>query len=282
MKLIVVTATTNLTQALPCIRSWRCAEQGLGLVIVINGGPRIYLIPDDLVGMAGALSIVYADEYLGTVPAFNRGVTDAFAGADDAEIYACLHDDLEILDPDWAKKVETLFKRHPSCGLAGFGGAIGLGDPEIYQKPYAPMQLARVGFRSNMPEAEKHGIRSMLPERVACLDGFSQIGRREFFLGIHNPETRPGPEQQPWQALEDIGIIHHFYDGALGCLAARYGWETWYLPIACQHYGGRTAVGDTGYQAWAQATIPGGDHGFWEQAHKHGYEEFRDVLPLRV
>ena len=69
---------------------------------------------------------------------------------------------------------------------------------------------------------------------------------------------------------------------ALGCLAARYGWETWYLPIACTHYGGRTAVGDPGYPAWAPPQVEGGDQGFWAHAHRTGYDAFRDVLPLRV
>jgi hypothetical protein len=277
VKLCVVTATTNLRRAQACVESWG----DVPTIIVLNGvGERVGPLPAE----PAWFNLIETPHYLGTVPAFNLGVQDALK--EGFEIIACFHDDLELQDPDWATKVETHFKRHPACGLAGFGGAIGLGDPQIYQTPYDPMQLARVGFRSNMPEAEIHGIRSLLPEQVACLDGFSQIGRAEFFKGDHlrgtfiNPLTERKPP--PWQALEDLGIIHHFYDGALGCLAARYGWETWYLPIKCVHYGGRTAVGDQGYQHWAANTIPGGDHGFWEQAHRHGYREFRDVLPLRV
>jgi hypothetical protein len=120
---------------------------------------------------------------------------------------------------------------------------------------------------------------------VACLDGFSQIGRREFWQGLRYDRgevTDFGAGGPPWTVLQDLGIVHHLYDGLLGCLAARAGWETWYLPIACRHYGGRTAVGDRGYQAWAAAQPQGGDHGFWREAHRIGYEAFRDVLPLRV
>jgi hypothetical protein len=262
MKLCVVTATTNKAQAQSCINSWGTVDS----IVVTNGT---------------------ADEpYLGTVPAFNKGVREALAM--DYDIIACFHDDLEILDPDWAKKVLTHFTRHPSCGLAGFGGAIGLGDSEIYQKPYDPMQLARVGFRSNMTNAEAHGLRSLLPERVAVLDGFSQIGRREFWIGLrqgvaYEPRWYPASTTPNlFKEMEALGVTHHFYDGMLGCYAKRLGWDAWYLPIACHHYGGRTAVGDRGYQQWASQQVEGGDHGFWTKAHEIGYWEFKDVLPIRL
>jgi hypothetical protein len=276
MKLCVVTATTNYEQAQGCIDSWG----DVPLVIVQNGRNTVTLNRPER-----EMQIISSVDYLGTVPAFNLGVQAALEEGYD--LIACFHDDLELADPEWAHKVETHFTRHPSCGLAGFGGAIGLGDSNIYQIPYKPDQLARVGFRSNMRDAELHGIRSRLPERVACLDGFSQIGRREFFDGWQLVPDLVGytvrhTRQQPWQHMVDLGVSHHFYDGMLGCYAKRYGWEVWYLPIACHHYGGRTAVGDRGYQSWAQQQVQGGDHGFWQRAHEIGYSEFRDVLPIRV
>jgi hypothetical protein len=148
------------------------------------------------------------------------------------------------------------------------------------------MQLARIMFRSNMVNAEMHGIRSLLTEQVACLDGFSQIGRRDFWYGEHTHTHRADGaakgDVRPWTYLEQLGVVHHFYDGMLGCLAARYGWETWYLPVRCDHHGGLTAVGDRGYQEWAKTKTTEGDHGFWTEAHEIGYREFRDVLPLRI
>jgi hypothetical protein len=261
--LVVVTATTDRERARGCLESWGAVP----VIIVDNGGDR---------------------PYLGPVPAFRKGVDQALEQCPDAEIIACFHDDLELLDPQWVSKVLRHFDRQPSCGLAGFGGAIGLGSDRLYYSPYDPMQLARIGFRSNMTNAEAHGSRSLLTERVACLDGFSQIGRREFWLGYVAPEFKgiqPCTGQtvyRPWTYLESLGVRHHFYDGMLGCLAARYGWETWYLPIACHHFGGRTAVGDAGYQAWAETQVANGDQGFWKEAHRLGYDTFRDVLPLRV
>ncbi len=274
MKLCVVSASTDLERAWPCIKSWGDVET----ILVLNGdhavdSPRI---------QSSRHTILLRQEYLGTVPAFKAGV-DYTLEHTDADIIACLHDDLIIQDPLWGDKVIRRFTQHPEIGLLGFGGAIGLGDADLYQKPYQPQQLARIGFRSNLQDAEVHGIRSLLAERVAVLDGFSQVGRRAFWEG-HSLNTRIAhPEPfRPWHVLADLGIVHHFQDGALACVAARYNWAVWYEPIRCQHLGGQTAVGDEGYQRWAQQQVEGGDHGFWQHAHKTAYAAFKDVLPLRI
>lgn len=267
-RLAIVTASTNIERATACLDSWReTARTEPKILIVANGGET-------------------GEPYLGTVPAFRQGI-DQLLAEGDAGVIACFHDDLEILEDGWDEKVLRLFDREPRCGLAGFGGALGLGDPGIYQQPYDPMQLARILFRSNLVNAELHGLRSLLTERVACLDGFSQIGRRDFWYGEHR-EAPAGQaakgDTRPWTYLEGLGVIHHFYDGMLGCLAARYGWETWYLPVRCDHHGGQTAVADQGYHAWINEKTKSteGDHEVWKAAHQIGYEAFRDVLPLRL
>ena len=71
-------------------------------------------------------------------------------------------------------------------------------------------------------------------------------------------------------------------DAALACLAKRFGWEVWCLPVACHHHGGLTAVADARYHAWARQQRPHGDLTFWAEAHRIVYDEFRDVLPIRV
>jgi hypothetical protein len=264
----IVTATTNLERAQPCIDSWRKTSHQRVPVLIVQNGPPIR-------------------EYLGTVPAFREGVADILQNYTEIDIIACLHDDVEITEHDWDEQVLRAFDHHPEVGLLGFGGAIGLGADGLYREPYDPMQLARVGFRSNMIDAEAHGIRSLLPEPVACLDGFSQIGRRAFWAGLTHGEWRAGSPGNghlvgPWDYLAQRGIVHHFYDGALGCLARRAGWVTYYLPVACRHLGGQTAVGDPGYQDWAATQTEGGDRGFWETAHRTCYTLFEDVLPLRA
>jgi hypothetical protein len=228
-------------------------------------------------------------EILGVVPAFNVGVARALH--DGAQIIACLHDDLLIEQDGWDETVVNLFKACPRAGLCGFGGARGLGSDDLYKTPYQPMQLARQGFRSNMRHAEAHGIRSEVAEPVACLDGFSQIGKREFWEGFTERTLRTGEghqillngeETNLFAVMEAWGMIHHWYDGALGAFAKRLGYMVWYLPVACHHYGGRTAVADTRYTEWAKTQVTDGDAGFWEAAHRIGYAEFRDVLPIRT
>lgn len=280
MPFAIVTATTNIERARPCIESWllRATDPDRIPIFVIHNGPERPIV-EDLSFAGHPAAWLHRDEYLGSVPAFRRGVDVALQAA---EIIACLHDDFEILEEGWDQKVIQAFKRHPQMGLAGFGGAISLGHEDMYRKPYDPMSLARGGFRSNLVDAEVHGVRSLLSEPVACLDGFSQIGRRGFFAGQYGLHKSKIDGPRPWQLLEDMGIVHHLYDSLLGAIAARHGWETWYLPLRAQHHGGRTAVGDAGYGDWAKTQIEGGDHGFWQKAHQIGYEAFEDVLPLRV
>ena len=268
-RLGIVTASTDIPRAGACLRSWAASATSTTPL-------RIHIVPGR----------TEEGHYKGTVGAFREGI-DHLLQEPDLAVIACLHDDVELLERGWDERVMGFFLRHSRAGLLGFGGALALGADDLYDQPYDPMRLARQHFRSNLLDAEAHGIRSLVPERVACLDGFSQVGRREFWEGFEGPlaDRRDGDRQptyrRPWTELKALGIIHHFYDGLLGCLAARHGWETWYLPVRCRHYGGRTAVGDPGYQRWAEQAH-GGDRQIWEQSHRIGYEAFRDVLPLRV
>jgi hypothetical protein len=238
-RLAVVTATLGPDS--PCVDSWsRLAAYDVPVYTVRN--------------------------QMGVVPAFAQGV--ALAHKDGVEIIACLHDDLILEQPDWDLVVQAWFDEHPDCVLAGFGGGKGLGASDIYITPYDPMQLARVDFVSNMRDAEAHGRRVTQPTRVACLDGFSQIGRAGFM-------------RNSYEHLMRLGIRHHCFDSHLGVLARQAGKEVWMLPVKCHHLGGRTAVGNAEYQQWAKEQHPEGDHGFWVEAHKACYEDARGWLPLR-
>jgi hypothetical protein len=249
-----------------------------------------------MTGHSNAQPIVLAawQDYLGPVPAFKIGVDLALQVTAPDGIIACLHDDLLIEEPNWDAKVRSFFNTYPDCGLAGFGGGTGLGADDIYRSPYGPMQLARQDFVSNMRDAEAHGRRSTLPVQVACLDGFSQIGRVRYWQGVG---AEGGVEGRPFDRLTAAGVIHHAYDAYLGAYAIDRGWQVWMLPIRCHHYGGQTAVGDAGYQQWAkQQTIKGigvdpetqelvtieGDTKLWIDAHRIVYDLLRGVLPLRI
>lgn len=231
----------------------------------------------------GRRAAYYSSEILGVVPAFAIGVQRALE--DGADIIACLHDDLLIQQYAWDLTVKHFFYAHPRCGLVGFGGGTGLGAGDIYQTPYNPMQLARQDFVSNMQDAEAHGRRGLVPERVACLDGFSQIGRREFWRGFgadrpnvicptckstgfgasawkagqclfcDGTEGGDPPQSDLFSLMQSWGVVHHFYDGMLGAFAKRLGWEVWMLPVAVHHLGGQTAVGDPAYHQWANQQL---------------------------
>ncbi len=202
----------------------------------------------------------------GVVPAFAQGVALAFA--EGAEAVVCLHDDVRIEEDDWDLQVLEALAR--GVKFAGFGGGTQLGSADLYHTPYDPMQLARGGFVSNLRDAEAHGRRSRSPEQCVVFDGFCQIGTKDWF-GV------------AWQTLAKSGYIHHWYDGALACLAARAHVQPGLMiPVACHHYGGQTAVGSAAYQAWARTQHPEGDQGFWLASHAKGYEQFGDVLPFTV
>jgi hypothetical protein len=288
MTLAIVTATLDGKRCHDTAAMWiATATQPHRLYVVLQGQRAADWTPYSP-GLSGwQIKGLRRAEILGVVPAFALGVQKALE--DGADVIACLHDDLEITGFGWDLQVERWFEDHPKCGLLGFGGGTGLGDADIYQTPYNPMQLARKQFGSNMRDAEAHGERWTEPRRVACLDGFSQIGRAEFWAGLSPGGFLYKGDRDRWFGTDNLfarlrtaGVIHHMYDGALGAFAAKYGWETWFLPIACHHHGGLTAVGDPRYAEWAKTQHPDGDAGFWQQSHRAVYEMFRGVLPIRV
>lgn len=263
----VVTATVNRERAEPCFASWvEHAAGSFAVVVVENGGP---------------------EPYLGPVAAFRVGVEQLLKQHPACEVIACFHDDLVIFDYDWDREVLACFERRPTVGLAGFAGSGALGTEALYQAPYDAEQLARRGYRSNASDAEAFGARQLEPGPIVCPAAFSLIARRCFWNGFTEPEWRTKQSRRkvyprPWAVVDDLGIVDHFYDGALACLARRGGWGVWYLPVRCRHLRGQTTDTDPGYRHWADEEIDGGDRGFWEAAHRIGYETFRDVLPLRL
>lgn len=212
-----------------------------------------------------AYPVVMMEGSFGVVDTFHAGCLVAWREFRPG-IIACLHDDVRIDDRRWADVVVSFLEKYPQIGLVGFGGARGLGESWIYERPFEPMSLVRKDFISNMDGAEQHGRRVDIPTRVACLDGFSLIGRAELMLA-------------GWHLFHGLGIVHHAYDSAFGALAQRWGLETWMLPFRCHHAGGMTAVGDPRYAEWAKEKH-GGDKEVWWNAHLQVWREFKDVLPF--
>lgn len=187
-----------------------------------------------------------------------------------ADIIAFLHDDVEVHEEGWDKKVVDWFKTHPKCGMVGFGGATGLGTDSLYKERYDYHQLARLNFISNMVDAETHGTRVEEPTRVVVLDGFSQIIRREAYAEVGG-----------WKTVRNMGITFHMYDAAMACLMAEKGWEVWMLPLLCSHSGGRTSTSKH-YDGWLRRQGVNGDQQVHSEAHKIIYRRFKHILPLRL
>ncbi len=215
--LVVCTASGNLAEALPRIAGWQAkASFDWPLVIVENGGVT------DLRPDAGSVVVERTPQWLGSVPAMARAMLAAqMKFGQRAEVIVALHDDVEIDQAGWDAEVLSHFATHPQCGLAGFSGALGLGSSDIYQAPYSSMQLARQDFRSNLREAELHGIRSLEAERVICHDGFSLIGRASWWL--YGKSAHGKAKATPWDVMTAAGIVHHCYDSLLGPLGQPLG-----------------------------------------------------------
>lgn len=284
-KLVVVTATTDAGRFNTFARELDFHAENPVPVVVIGQKNTAWL------PLRQGL-LVNVPDYLGVVPAFARGVEMALRAYPQAEVIACLHDDVLMREADWDSKLLSHFDQYPSCGLAGFGGAWGLGDEQAGQGEYRPTWLVRRGFMSNMPDAEVHGSRFRVARPVAVLDGFSLCFHRSFLGGHHRDASEEHPERywighEPsslFDVLEQWGVVHHAYDAAMGAFAKQLGWETWYLPFACRHLGGQTAVGDAGYAEWAKAQTADsrGDQRFWEEAHGIVWSKLGHLLPFEV
>ncbi len=287
LRLVVLTAMIDPEKTVDLWASWRAQAvldwDGFALV---NGGDveRDRGFGDDgytadLIQLTRGGSLVHRRGVMGPVPAFREVfVHGAFQDRmpDQNTIVAFLHDDVRIVERGWDAKVLEAFK-DPTVGMVGFGGALGVGREGMYREPFDPMSLARHDFRSNMRDAESHGVRTTEVQRVAVLDGFSLIGRAPLM----------------WSALMKLiarKVVHHAYDVAFGCETRRAGLKTLLLPIACHHHGGMSAVANPKYQEWAKANfvVPGercdavGDQAVWLHAHRQVWDEYRDVLPFRV
>jgi hypothetical protein len=228
---------------------------------------------------------IVENQYLGVVPAFRVGVEVFLRKYPDVEVIACLHDDLVLFEQGWDQQVLAALS-DPGVGLAGFGGWTAVGTTDLYEGGYDAEALAGFFYRSNRTDAERWGLRQVHVEPVVAVSPFSQIGRRAFWAGFTEAEARTRQSRRrrfprPWAIVDDAGMVDHFYAAALGCLARRGGWQVRSVPTRCRHLGGVTTR-DPRYHEWAAAETEGGDRGFWEAAHRIGYEQFKDVLPLRL
>jgi hypothetical protein len=271
--LVVVTATADYDRAQTFLETLYSGADNAPPTVLVTQGSKAQRM------RVASGVVVHSAEFLGVVPAFALGCEYALRTYPQAEVMACLHDDVLLHERRWDTLLVNHFQQYPQCGLAGFGGAWGLGDEHAGQGEYRPTWLVRRGFMSHMTDAEQHGIRCRVARPVAVLDGFSLIFRR----AVLTRQYRVATHGSLFSLLQRWGIVHHAYDAALGAITRDLGWDTWYLPFACTHLGGQTAVGERQYADWARKQRPrGGDQQFWEEAHQIVWQKLGHLLPFTV
>lgn len=182
-----------------------------------------------------------------------------------SDVIMFVHDDVTIHSEDWHQQAMYKFLCAPNVGVVGFGGALGLGDPDLYKRPYDMQDMARVSYMSNQTDWHAHGQALYEPKRVAVLDAFFMAVRRDFLMAAGNWPTE---------------LTHHCLDLWLACEAARHKVETWIVPVSVTHHGGGTSTKKAYQDAkWVQGGSTEQDH---IRPHRWIYNKYRDVLPLEV
>lgn len=183
----------------------------------------------------------------------------------ESNILVYAHDDVLILDPEWLSKIDAVFIGEDVAAV-GLGGATGLGNDDLYRKPFNIWNMARSGYCSNQEDAETHGDRFPGFKRVAVLDAFFMAVRRDFLLSIGG-----------WPVQH---LTHHCLDLWLACEAARHSKKLWMAGIKCNHYGGGSSIKQSYQQAkWLQGGNTDMDHLI---PHTWLHKNYRDVLPIKV
>ena len=183
--------------------------------------------------------------------------------SEDIIIYC--HDDLTIHDPEWVNRIKGVFDKKDAT-VVGLGGALGLGNADLYRKLYYMNNMARIGYSSNQRDAEVHGARFTGIRQVAVLDAFCMAVRRDWLVAIGGWPIRY--------------LTHHCLDLWLACEAARQDKTTWMVGVDCTHHGGGSSVSPLYAQAkWLQGHTQEQDH---QRPHHWLWDEYRDVLPIKV
>lgn len=228
------------------------------ILVWANGKAITIAIEDSWVTVGGS------EKNIGVTPALHKLYEMAIGtGANDSDFILFMHDDVQILEEHWDERVLGWLEDRPNCGIFGFGGARGLGDPDIYKTPYKLQQLARRDFISNMKNGEIHGRIVKYPTRVATLDLFT-IGAKVSFL-----KSIKGWNWWP--------TVHHNLDHAICLEAIAQGLEVWMLPIHCHHKGGQTSTRVDFEQDFGMSE--GNVHA---DAHTVLYDRYRHMLPIVV
>lgn len=181
------------------------------------------------------------------------------------KVLCYIHSDVVIHEDRWLQRVEKELE-DPRVAVVGFGGATGIGLPNLYKEPYRIENLIRHNYASNQSDWQVHGTRETGSKDVAVVDGFAMCVRTEFLKQIEG-----------WTLVE---TNFHCYDLWLCLLAIRHGWKVRVVGINCTHKGGGNSTGPQ-YKKWCEdhETDMGREHA---EPHIRFYREFADILPFSL
>lgn len=209
--------------------------------------------------------VVRVAENFGNYPVFSR------IRPQNWDAIAYFHSDLMVDEPGWDQRVIEAMQAHDLslCGFVGSSeidenGGRGGGTVSNFQ-----------GALPNGSPAEAHGKRVDHIMPAAVVDGCAMIFKRSMLEAIpHRPGFPP----------------HHFYDRLLSCEVLERGGRVAVVGIACDHWGGRTAVLEPGWHAlcesWCQTRgivkpVEGGwELGLYREAERQFLSEYRDQKGL--
>lgn len=181
----------------------------------------------------------------------------------ESEVLIYVHDDVTIHDPNWLVRVLELFG-NPDIVCVGLGGALTLGHPYLYKKPYDIRHMARGSYISNQTDWATHGFHETGSHQVAVVDAFFMAVRWEFLLSIGG-----------WPVHR---LTHHCLDLWIACEAARAGKQVWMSGAECTHHGGGSSTKPAYREAkWLQGGSLESDH---QEPHVFLYKNYADVLPI--
>lgn len=273
MRILLAVPTMNPRLLDKCLfNAWAHSKTGPGTLIWFNGMDyrAAHQAALDMGHMRNQINLPvilktdFSTENIGVTPALDRLYRMAKTfNLEPTDFILFIHDDCLILEDGWDQKCLDWLAERPNCAAFGYGGARGLGHPDLYKIPYELSQLARRGFVSNMINAEDHGQRATSPVQVATLDLFSLAVRYDLLQKLDGWKWWP--------------TVHHSLDNAMCCQVRRAGLETWMFPVSCAHNGGMTST-----KVNFQADFGEEETKIHQDSHTVLYEMFRDVLPFSV
>ena len=206
------------------------------------------------------------NENVGVYPTFQQGLE--LTGNSTFIFYS--HNDLEMIEVGWDEKMNNILAelmwRQLNPGVCGMFGARQIGNSDIYQTPYHFTQLRR--WDCVTVPSMVHSDRMLMSnyERVAVLDGFSLIVRRQMIREVMN--GRFDHANFP---------PHHMYDQDI-CVTSHYGgFKNFAIDVDCRHHSGVTSC----REKWAEA-MSTTDQEVHLEAHRVFYDKWRGKLPVCV